>query len=195
MAGAVHPDYFLRAYLVAGLVIHKAVWEILKRQAVPAAKAATGMLALIKLAKIAVLAWIILQAILPIAILPILPQARPELLWTGLLFYTAGLLIAIAARIQLGRNWSDIEIAHLKREHALVSGGLYRLIRHPIYTGDLLLLFGLELSLNSWLVLAVAALAIAVSAKAAREEKNLIGGLPAYAAYYRRTKRFIPFVF
>jgi protein-S-isoprenylcysteine O-methyltransferase Ste14 len=201
MIGEIHADlasYMVRAYLLAGLIFHKAVWELLKRKGPPPAAgnpSALGSVTLVKLAKIGILAGIIVQCLLPFDLLPMVPSGSPESLWAGLLLYSAGLLIAVTARIQLGRNWSDIEVAHLKRDHAVVSNGVYRYIRHPIYTGDLLLLCGLELALNSWLVLGVAALALAVSQKAAREEKDLVGGLPAYAAYCRQTKRFIPFVF
>jgi protein-S-isoprenylcysteine O-methyltransferase Ste14 len=195
MIGDLHAevvDYVVRAYLLAGLIFHKAVWEVLKRNA-PLAASGPRPTA-VKLVKIGILAGIILQTLLPFEILPIATGGSLRLLWTGLLVYTTGLLIAVAARIQLGRNWSDIEAAQLRRDHAVISNGLYRYIRHPIYTGDLLLLAGLELALNSWLVLGAAALAIVVSRRAAREERDLTRGLPAYAAYCRRTKRFIPFV-
>jgi protein-S-isoprenylcysteine O-methyltransferase Ste14 len=195
MIGDLHADvvdYVVRAYLLAGLIFHKAVWEVLKRNAPPAA--AGPLLTAVKLVKIGILAGIIVQTLLPFEVLPIAAGGALRLLWTGLLVYTTGLLIAVAARIQLGRNWSDIEAAQLRRDHAVISNGLYRYIRHPIYTGDLLLLAGLELALNSWLVLGAAALAIVVSRRAAREERDLTRGLPAYAAYCRRTKRFIPFV-
>lgn len=192
--GAMPWEIAVRAWLLAGLIFHKAVWEALKRGAPDAARPAGGV-TLVKLVKIGVLAGILLQCVLPFDLLPMFSERPPLALWSGLALFTAGLIVAVAARIELGRNWSDIETAHLTSGHAVVSTGLYRFIRHPIYTGDLLLLPGLELALNSWLVLGVAALAAVVSAKAAREERDLAGGLPAYAAYCRRTKRFIPFVF
>jgi protein-S-isoprenylcysteine O-methyltransferase Ste14 len=200
MFGDIHADltdYLIRAYLLGGLIFHKAVWEVLKRRVPQRAPGgpASARITLVKLAKIGILAGVILQALLPLDLLPIAPQGAPQLLWTGLLLYTAGLGIAVSARLQLGSNWSDIEAARLQRDHAVVANGLYRYIRHPIYTGDLLLLAGLELALNSWLVLGVALIAAVVSQKAAREEKDLVGGIPDYAAYCRRTKRFIPFVF
>jgi protein-S-isoprenylcysteine O-methyltransferase Ste14 len=201
MFGDIHADltgYLIRAYLLAGLIFHKAVWEVLKRrvpQGAPGGGRASARITFAKLAKIGILAGIILQALLPLDLFPIASEGAPQLLWIGLLLYTAGLGIAVSARLELGRNWSDIEAAHLQRDHAVVASGLYRYIRHPIYTGDLLLLAGLELALNSWLVLGVALIAAVVSQKAAREEKDLVGGIPDYAAYCRRTKRFIPFVF
>ncbi|HEV8525468.1 MAG TPA: hypothetical protein VGQ71_13300, partial [Terriglobales bacterium] len=66
--------------------------------------------------------------------------------------------------------------------------------RHPIYVGDLLLLVGLELALNSWLVMAVLGLVPFVLRKAILEERILAERLPGYGEYIRRTKRFIPYV-
>jgi protein-S-isoprenylcysteine O-methyltransferase Ste14 len=57
-----------------------------------------------------------------------------------------------------------------------------------------MLLAGLELSLNSWLALAIGLLAPAVLWMAVREERMLAASLPGYKAYCARTKRFIPFV-
>jgi protein-S-isoprenylcysteine O-methyltransferase Ste14 len=71
---------------------------------------------------------------------------------------------------------------------------LYRYIRHPIYVGDLLLLAGLELSLNSWLVAGVIVMAPFVLWKAIREEQVLARALPDYDSYRMKTKRFIPFI-
>ena len=199
MFGDIHADlaaYLVRAYLLAGLIFHKAVWEVLKKR-VPQATAASASagITIAKLIKIGILAGIIVQTLLPLDLLPIAPQGTPQMLWVGVLLFTAGLGIAVSARLQLGNNWSDIEAARLQSGHAVVDRGLYRYIRHPIYTGDLLLLAGLELALNSWLVLGVALIAAVVTQKAAREEKDLAGGIPAYGDYCRRTKRFIPFVF
>ena len=77
---------------------------------------------------------------------------------------------------------------------SVVERGIYRYIRHPIYTGDLVLLGGLQLALNSWLVLAVAPLAAVVIRRTLAEEALLDQRLAGYRAYCARTKRFIPFV-
>ena len=60
--------------------------------------------------------------------------------------------------------------------------------------GDLLLLAGLELALNSWLVLGVLVLAPVVLSRAVREEELLKQSLTGYRAYCKTSKRFIPFV-
>lgn len=187
---------FLRLYLLLGLIAHKAVWEVLKRRkasapAKPRSERSPRLL-LIKTVKIGILLGVVAQTLLP-DMLPISPQPA-TLRAAGVAVYTAGLLIAVVARLQLDSNWSDIEAAQILADQRVISHGLYRYIRHPIYVGDLLLLAGLELSLNSWLVLAVALLTPVVLWQATREEKKLADLLPGYDLYCRTTKRFIPFV-
>jgi protein-S-isoprenylcysteine O-methyltransferase Ste14 len=183
-----------RVYLLSGLVLHKAVWEFMKaRQGASApAKARPPMVRLLSGIKVAVLLGIIVQTLIP-EVLPI--SANPSVLRSaGLAIYTLGLLTAIAGRVQLGWNWSDIEKAYVKQDHALVSHGLYGYVRHPIYTGDVLLVLGLELALNSWLALGTVALAVYVRRQAVREERQLGRVLPGYEEYCRRTARFLPFL-
>jgi len=93
----------------------------------------------------------------------------------GLLIYLGGLALAIAGRLGLGSNWVDLEDSRVLPRHAVVSSGIYRFIRHPIYTGDLLLLAGLQLALNSWLVVAV------LIPGAGRRPPSGIRGAPARA--------------
>jgi protein-S-isoprenylcysteine O-methyltransferase Ste14 len=185
---------WIRIYLLAGLLVHKAVWEILKVRHNGAAQKPVRSLKvrLLSAIKVTILLGIIGQTFLP-EILPI-SNAPSGLRAVGLVLYTAGLATAIAGRLQLGWNWSDIEKAFVKKDHALVSHGLYRFVRHPIYAGDVLLLMGLELALNSWLVFGIAALAIYVRRQAIREEGQLRRVLPGYDQYCRRTTRFLPFV-
>ncbi|HYN08766.1 MAG TPA: isoprenylcysteine carboxylmethyltransferase family protein [Vicinamibacterales bacterium] len=188
----------IRAYLFAGLVAHKLVWERLKRhQRSTSAKAAMGDAPLrvraAKLAKMLVLGGILLQTLTPWYWLPI--AADPQgLLAAGVAIYTMGLAVAIAGRVQLGGNWSDIEAAQVLSHQTVVNHGLYRYVRHPIYVGDLLLLAGLELALNSWLVLGVIVLAPVVLSRAVREEELLKQSLTGYREYCKTSKRFIPFV-
>ena len=185
----------LRFYLLLGLIAHKLVWEILKRGPAPTAKREPVTMGrrLVKLAKVGVLGGIILQTLVP-EIAPISDDPG-ALRLAGVLIYTVGLAVAIVARLQLGSNWIDIEDARVLRDQHVVATGLYRYIRHPIYTGDLLLLIGLELALNSWLVLGVIALAVVVALRARHEEELLRAQLPGYAQYCAETSRFVPFLF
>jgi protein-S-isoprenylcysteine O-methyltransferase Ste14 len=186
----------LRIYLLAGLLAHKFVWELLKRRPgrenTKTRKSLSSSIVSVKAVKIAMLLGIIVQTLAP-EILPITNEPS-ALRVVGVSIYTLGLLMAVLSRIHLGRNWSDIEAGRVLQEQAVVSKGIYGYVRHPIYVGDLLLLFGLELSLNSWLVIAVVLLAPVVLWMAVREEKMLLEGLPGYRVYCAHTKRFIPFI-
>lgn len=181
-----------RAYLLAGIVAHKLVWEILKRRA-PAAPKSKDLLARVaKGLKLAILCGLVAQTFLP-DVLPLDADPKP-LRIVGVWLFTLGLTVALAARIRLGEQWSDIEDAELGRGHRLVNGGVYRLLRHPIYFGDLALLIGFELAVNSWLVFGALALIPVVAQRALGEERVLARSLPDYADYRRRVKGFIPFV-
>jgi protein-S-isoprenylcysteine O-methyltransferase Ste14 len=185
---------WIRIYLLGGLLLHKAVWEFMKgRQGGGSpAKPRPPKARLLSAAKIGILLGIILQTIIP-AFLPIASDPS-ALAAAGVTLYSLGLLAAIIGRVQLGWNWSDIEKSYVRREHALVEHGLYRYVRHPIYAGDVLLLLGLELALNSWCVLGVMAIAVYVRRKAIHEEGMLTKALPGYNQYCRRTTRFVPFL-
>lgn len=186
----------LRLYLFLGLVAHKAVWEVLKRRLPPerrrTKRALPAIAQLAKAVKVVLLLGFLAQPFLP-TLLPIAPDPAPLELLGGLL-YTVGLATAIAGRVQLGSQWSDIEAAGLLPGHRLVGEGIYRYLRHPIYAGDLTMLLGFELALNSWLALGVGLLVPVVARQALQEEKLLAAKLPGYAEYRRHTKGFIPFI-
>jgi protein-S-isoprenylcysteine O-methyltransferase Ste14 len=184
----------IRLYLLSGLLAHKLVWEILKRRGPTRTPNTSRTLKtrLLSLVKVAILAAIMVQTLAP-EFLP-LTADKSGMQIAGLAIYSIGLLTAVIARIQLGRNWSDIEKSYVQQNHEVVAHGLYRWVRHPIYAGDLLLLIGLELALNSAAVFAAAALVLYVRQQAIREERTLLQTLPGYEQYYRRTARFLPFL-
>ena len=184
----------LQIYLFLGLVLHKIIWEVLKnKSAGKSADPQSVKLVAIKAVKIGILVGILVQIWLP----DILPIATNSFLLRliGVAIYTLGLATAIAARFQLGENWSNIETGQVLESQNVVASGIYAYVRHPIYVGDLLLLLGLELALNSWLVLGVLILTPIVMLKAVKEERMLAGELRGYEAYCQRSKRFIPFIF
>lgn len=184
----------LRLYLLAGIVAHKAYWEFTKRRIPASPKTSPSpIVRLVKAVKVAILLGIVAQVLIPRNILPI-GDNLPAIQTVGLVLYTLGLAMAIAGRAQLGSNWSDIEAPGKVAQAALVSRGLYGYIRHPIYTGDILLLIGLELAIGSWLVLVILLMVPAILLQAIREEQLLVRNLPGYIAYCQRTKRFVPFI-
>ena len=187
---------FFRLYLLAGLILHKGTWIVMKHRS-QASTVKTGRTLppharLARLVKLVMLLLITAQIFLE-DVLSILDEPLALRIVGGML-YTLGLFIAVLGRVQLGDNWSDIEVGDVSVDNQVVSGGVYRYLRHPIYAGDLLLLLGLEFSLNSWLVGAAAAMVPPVVVRAIQEEHYLRKVLPGYEDYARRTKRFIPFV-
>lgn len=185
----------LRLVLVSGLIFHKLIWEVMKKKGNPGSPHPpfrVSFKSVVKLLKVIVLAFLVLQTLF-LDLFPI--SGHPALLrviGTGLFFM--GVAVAVAARLQLGKNWVNIEDYQVLPKQSLITGGIYRYVRHPIYAGDILLLVGLELALNSWLVLAVFIPLFVVIRQALDEEALLSRVFPDYAAYCIRTKRFIPFL-
>jgi len=106
----------------------------------------------------------------------------------------AGAAFSIWARFIIADNWSsDVEI---KRDHELIVAGPYGLVRHPIYTGLLLMFAGTALAVGEWRgVLAVAIAALALWRKLRIEESFMrLKFGEAYARYAARTPALVPFV-
>ncbi len=191
------PDAW-RLFLLAGMVSHKLVWEVLRTRAMrtrgrtAAPPPPGGLKRIVKVGKAAFLLFLIVQALF-LDVLPILEDPLP-LRVTGLILFTAGLLLAVAGRLQLGENWANLEDYSVLPEQQLVSQGVYRFVRHPIYGGDLLLLTGLELALNSWIILVILPITAVVIRQARREEGILTRAFPGYAEYRKRTKLLVPFL-
>jgi len=90
----------------------------------------------------------------------------------GFALAATGLTFAIWARRHLGRNWSG-EIT-IKVEHQLIRSGPYRLLRHPIYTGILVMYAGTAVVTGTWLaLLGLAIAAFAYARKIWLEEANM----------------------
>lgn len=104
----------------------------------------------------------------------------------------AGLAVALWARRTLGGNWSAEVV--IREGHELIERGPYARVRHPIYSGMILMVLGAAM-LSGALAGFVLALALALGfwLKARQEERLLTRQFPeAYPAYMRRTKALIP---
>jgi protein-S-isoprenylcysteine O-methyltransferase Ste14 len=91
----------------------------------------------------------------------------------------------------------DGALLGLEKTTRLVSSGIYRYVRHPLYASLLLLAWGAFFKhpdKMSGVLAGVAAGLLFVTAKVEEREDIAYFG-PAYEAYMRRSRRFIPFVF
>lgn len=122
-----------------------------------------------------------------------LRQLPEPLDWAALLILVGGISFCCWARLHLGRQWSP-DVAR-KEEHHIVDTGPYRLVRHPIYTGFIVVYVGLTALCANWLALfALALLIFGLWLKARAEEQFLIEelGTTAYGDYRARTPMLVP---
>jgi protein-S-isoprenylcysteine O-methyltransferase Ste14 len=81
--------------------------------------------------------------------------------------------------------------------HRLVQSGPYRLVRHPGYTGFLLMALGMAVGYSSWIALAAIPLLLLPGlAYRMRVEERLLAEefRDDYWAYTRRAKKLIPWI-
>jgi protein-S-isoprenylcysteine O-methyltransferase Ste14 len=82
----------------------------------------------------------------------------------------------------------------LAPDQTVISTGPYALVRHPMYSGGLIMLLGMPIALGSWWgVLVVIAIMPALIWRLFEEERFLARNLPGYVAYQSKVKyRLIP---
>jgi len=115
----------------------------------------------------------------------------------GLILILIGMSVSIAGRIVLDTNWTNAHQYQIKKNHQLVTGGIYKYIRHPIYTGIIFTGTGAELVASSNLFLPAFLLTLGWSYLQARKEEKLLTSFfkNKYTQYMSKTKRFIPYLF
>lgn len=109
-------------------------------------------------------------------------------------FSTIGLVTCLWARITLGRNWSSVVL--VKVDHELVQAGLYRFVRHPIYSGIILMFAAIVLLVGRAAgILAFCLFVYSFVLKLRREERMMLKQFPtSYPEYVKQTKRLVPFI-
>jgi protein-S-isoprenylcysteine O-methyltransferase Ste14 len=100
----------------------------------------------------------------------------------------------LAVFVVLRANTFASAIVEVTPGQRVVSSGPYAVVRHPMYSGALLLFSGIPLALGSWWGLAgVAAMAGVLVARLLDEERYLVRHLPGYDDYRREVRwRLLP---
>lgn len=114
-------------------------------------------------------------------------------IWVGIGIIIAGIgfLLGLISSLTLGNALSPYVTPAPKGK--LITHGVYRFMRHPLYAGILAILLGLTLvffALSKIMVFLIAI--IFFYKKASYEEKILIERYPEYKAYKQKTGKFWP---
>jgi len=123
------------------------------------------------------------------------PFASPAFMVFGTVLTVFGLMLAVWARVYLGKNWGMPMT--LKEAPELVTSGPYRFVRHPIYGGILLAMLGSAFADSGgalWLLVFILFGSYFIfSAK--KEEQLMVQQFPdRYPEYMKRTKMIVPWV-
>ena len=120
----------------------------------------------------------------------------PAIAWLGLAASIAALWVFRRSHVDLGRNWS-ISL-QVREQHALVKTGIYRLVRHPMYSSFFLLGVAQLLLLPNWFagLAGVVGAGILFVFRVRREEQMMLESFgDDYRSYMSQTKRIVPWVF
>ncbi|MFZ1748185.1 MAG: isoprenylcysteine carboxylmethyltransferase family protein [Nitrospirales bacterium] len=114
----------------------------------------------------------------------------------GVALITLGLIIRIHSMLTL-KQYFTYSVARAD-DHQLVETGLYKVIRHPGYLGQLMIFLGISISLSNWLSILAMMLPIALGYgyRIKVEERFMLEQLgKEYLDYQQRTKRMIPLIY
>jgi len=113
--------------------------------------------------------------------------------WTGVpLFLAATGLICWA---MLANPHAEMTVRiQSDRGHVVISRGPYRVVRHPMYVGMILMYAAMNLILGSWWAFTVVGAIVALMVwRIAKEERTLCAELPGYSDYAQQTRwRLVP---
>ena len=118
---------------------------------------------------------------------------RPGPLFAGIVCLAMGLWLFARSHADLGTNWSlTLEV---RENHRLVTEGIYRHVRHPMYLALLVYSVGQALVVPNWIAGPSygVAMALLFALRLGPEERMMVEEFGKdYEAYMRQTKRLVP---
>jgi protein-S-isoprenylcysteine O-methyltransferase Ste14 len=164
-----------------------------RSRGVPVLKSRKGTLELVLLT----IAWFAFFLPLIWVVTPVLAFADYPLraipFFAGALCLTLGLWLFHRSHADLGTNWSiTLEV---REKHRLITQGLYRRVRHPMYMALLLYAVGQALVLPNYVVgpSYAVAMGLLVALRVGPEERMMLEEFGKdYEEYMARTKRIVP---
>jgi protein-S-isoprenylcysteine O-methyltransferase Ste14 len=121
------------------------------------------------------------------------PESGPLARAVGVGLFVAGFALVLWA-MSANRYFSQVVRIQDERGHVAVTGGPYRILRHPGYVGMMTSMAGAVLLLGSpWAWIPAALYGAVLVVRTAREDAALIAELPGYREYAARTRsRLLP---
>jgi protein-S-isoprenylcysteine O-methyltransferase Ste14 len=120
----------------------------------------------------------------------------PLIAWFGVIPALGSLWLFWRTHRELGRNWSvSLEV---RDKHELITGGVYRYVRHPMYSAFFLWAVAQFLLLPNWVagISGVIGFGILFSFRVGREEQLMLEAFgEQYRAYMTRTARIVPWIY
>jgi len=112
----------------------------------------------------------------------------------GLVVLNIGLVIMDIAMLQ---NAYASKLLDINIDQKLIDTGLYSHVRHPLYSGAILMILGLPIALGSWISLIPATIGVlAILIRIKFEEEMLIKGMDGYDEYRNRVKyKIVPKIY
>lgn len=120
----------------------------------------------------------------------------PAMMVAGALVFAAALALFYRTHRELGRNWS--QTLEVRATHTLVTEGLYRYVRHPMYSAFWLWAIAQALLLPNWVagLSGIVGWGILFFCRVGREERLMLDVFgDAYRAYMERTARVVPWIY
>ncbi len=120
-------------------------------------------------------------------------RVLPALQWVALVLVALGFAFASWAMVA-NKFFSAVVRIQKDREHAVVTDGPYRVVRHPGYAGAVLAYLATPVMLDAlWAFVPALLTVVALIVRTALEDRTLCQELPGYAEYTRRTRyRLLP---
>ena len=114
--------------------------------------------------------------------------------FVGILLTNLGAGLMNIAMLQ---NAYASKLLDIKQEQVLIDTGLYGRVRHPLYSGAVLLVFALPIALGSlWALIPAAIAALTLVMRIKFEEDMLVKGMEGYVDYQKRVKyKLIPWIY
>lgn len=116
------------------------------------------------------------------------PEGTSALLLVSVVLMAGGMVFSLAGLTALRRNFGI-----LPEVRGLVRHGLYRYVRHPVYTGEIITTAGIALPLPSlWAMVVLIVFVVLQYIRTRFEEAALERHFPDYDLYRKKTGRFLP---